>query len=122
MRTPLDRIRRFLSCWQGLLAGIISLGAYLALPPLLRAYDPTAGVFDAGYLQWIGLSTVLTFWAVFVGWLSWQIAFSSVDRAADQRLSEWFDALSDREKWYATQITFALMLGLFLIALKLVPL
>lgn len=121
-RSPWSRIRRFVSCWQGLLAGIISLCAYMALPPLLRAYDPTAGVFDAGYLQWIGLSTVLTFWAVFVGWLSWQIAFSSVDRAADQRLSDWFSALSDREKWYATQITFALMLSLFLIALKLVPL
>ena len=122
MKNPWARIRRFLSCWQGLIAGLISLGAYLALPPLLRAYDPTSGVFDAGYLQWIGLSTVLTFWAVFVGWLSWQIAFRSVDRAADQRLSEWFDALSPREKWYATQITFALMLGLFLLALKLVPL
>lgn len=115
-------IRRWLSSWQGLFAGLLALGAYLALPPLLRAYDPTAGVFDAGYLQWLGLSTVLTFWAVFVGWLSWQIAFTSIDKAADRRLSEWFEALTDREKWYATQITYALMLALFLTALKLVPL
>jgi len=120
--TFLRTIRRWLSSWQGLLAGILALGAYLALPTLLRAYDPTAGVFDAGYLQWVGLSTVLSFWAVFVGWLSWQIAFSSIDKAADRRLPEWFEALSPREKWYATQVTFALMLGLFLLALKLVPL
>jgi amino acid transporter len=120
--TFLRTIRRWLSSWQGLLAGILALGAYLALPALLRAYDPTAGVFDAGYLQWVGLSTVLSFWAVFVGWLSWQIAFSSIDKAADRRLPEWFEALSPREKWYATQVTFALMLGLFLLALKLVPL
>lgn len=118
----LRTIRRWLSSWQGLFAGLLALGAYLLLPTLLRAYDPTAGVFDAGYLQWVGLSTVLSFWAVFVGWLSWQIAFTSIDKAADRRLSEWFEALSAREKWYATQITFLAMLGLFLLALKLVPL
>lgn len=122
----LSTIRRWLSrwfsSWQGLLAGILALGAYLALPALLRAYDPTAGVFDAGYLQWLGLSTVLSFWAVFVAWLSWQIAFTSIDKAADRRLTEWFEALSPREKWYATQVTFLCMLALFLLALKLVPL
>lgn len=115
-------MKRWLSSWQGLLAGVVALCVYLVLPELLRLYDPSAGVFDAGYLQWIGLSTVLSFWAVFVGWLSWQIAFTSIDKAADKKLSRWFEALSDREKWYATQATFALMLLLFLLSLKLVPL
>jgi hypothetical protein len=122
LRTLRRLLSRWFSSWQGLFAGLLALGAYLALPPLLRAYDPTAGVFDAGYLQWVGLSTVLSFWAVFVGWLSWQIAFASIDKAADRHLSEWFEALSPREKWCATQITFLAMLGLFLLALKLVPL
>jgi hypothetical protein len=117
-----QNIKRWLSSWQGLLAGVAALGLYLLLPELLRMYDPTAGVFDAGYLQWLGLSTVLSFWAVFVGWLSWQIAFTSIDKAADKKLTKWFEALSDREKWYATQFTFVLMLILFLASLKLVPL
>jgi hypothetical protein len=116
-----NKLRRLFSAWQGLLAGLLAVAIYLALPLALRAYDPSAGVFDAGYLQWVGLATVLSFWAVFVGWVSWQIAFRSVDRAADKRLSAWFEALTDREKWYATQATFALMLLLFVAALKLIP-
>ena len=68
------------------------------------------------------IPTVLSCWSVFVAWVTWQIAFRSVDRAADERLSQWFEALSDREKWYATQATYALMLALFIVALKLIPL
>lgn len=116
-----NKLSRLFSSWQGLLAGILAVALYLALPVVLRLYDPTAGVFDAGYLQWVGLATVLSFWAVFVGWVSWQVAFRSIDRAADKRLSVWFDALTDREKWYVTQATFALMLALFVVALKLIP-
>jgi hypothetical protein len=115
-------LTRILSCWQGLLAGLAALAIYLALPVAIRIYDPSAAVFDAGYLQWVGLATVLAFWAVFVGWACWQIAFRSVDRAADKRLPEWFEALSDREKWYATQLSYVLMLALFILALKLIPL
>lgn len=118
----MNKIHRFLSCWQGLLAGVVALALYLALPLALRAYDPTAGLFDAGYLQWLGLATVLSFWAVFVAWVTWQIAFRSIDKSADQRLAAWFEGLTDREKWYATQATFVLMLALFIVALKLVPL
>ena len=118
----MNKIRRFLSCWQGLLAGVIAIALNLALPVALRAYDPTAGVFDAGYLQWLGLATVLSCWSVFVGWVTWQIAFRCIDRSADQKLCVWFEGLSDREKWYATQATFIFMLLLFVIALKLVPL
>jgi hypothetical protein len=114
-------LRRVLSSWQGLAAGGVAIALYLMLPVLLRIYDPTAGLFDAGYLQWVGLATVLSCWAVFVGWVTWQVGFRSIDQAADQNLSKWFEALSDREKWYATQATYALMLALFIIALKLIP-
>lgn len=118
----MKHLTRLLSSWQGLLAGVIAISLYLALPIALRAYDPTAGVFDAGYLQWLGLATVLSCWAVFVAWVTWQIAFRSIDRSADEHLSRWFEGLSDKEKWYATQATYALMLILFFVALKLIPL
>lgn len=118
----MKHIARILSAWQGLLAGVIAVALYLALPLALRVYDPTAGLFDAGYLQWLGLATVLSFWAVFVAWITWQIAFRSIDRSADKNLSRWFEGLSDREKWYSTQATFVLMLALFFVALKLIPL
>lgn len=115
-------MRRLLSSWQGLAAGAVALALYLALPVFLRAYDPEAGLFDAGYLQWVGLATVLSFWTVFVGWVAFQIAFPSLDKEADAKISEWFNALSPREKWYATQGMFLLMLGLFFSCLAIVPL
>lgn len=115
-------MKRLLSSWQGLAAGGLALAVYLVLPYLIRLYDPTAGVFDAGYLQWLGLAVVLYFACIFFGWVGFQIAFVSVDRAADRKLADWFEEMSPRAKWWATQILFCLMLILFLVCLKLVPL
>lgn len=115
-------MKRFFSSWQGLAAGLAALALYLSLPPFIRMYDPTAGMFDAGYLQWVGLATVLSFWTIFVGWVGFQIAFRSLDIEADEALAVWFSALTPREKWYVTQTAFLLMLGLFLVCLKLIPL
>lgn len=115
-------MKRFFSSWQGLFAGLVALCVYLALPPVIRLYDPTAGVFDAGYLQWVGLATVLTFWTIFIGWIGFQIAFRSIDQEADRAIAIWFESLGPREKWYATQIAFLLMLALFLSCLNLIPL
>lgn len=121
-------LRRLFSSWHGLLAGLIALGIYLALPPIVRHFDPTAGVFDAGYLVWVGLATFLAFWSVFVGWVLWQIAFKSLDKATSDsrsewgKLMEWWEYLNPEHRWYAVQATFVLCVLLFLACLKLVPL
>ncbi len=115
-------MKRFISSWQGLVAGAVALALYLSLPIFLRAYDPEAGLFDAGYLQWVGLATVLAFWTVFVGWVCFQIAFPSLDKEADKNIRDWFNSLSPREKWYSTQGFFLLMLVLFFACLAIVPL
>jgi hypothetical protein len=115
-------LHRILSSWQGLLAGIIALVIYLALPPILRAYDPTAAVFDAGYLQWVGLATVLFFSTIFFGWVGWQIAFASVDKKADTEIATWFEAFTPCQKWIITQGLFLAMLILFIVCLCIVPL
>jgi hypothetical protein len=120
-------LRRIFSSWHGLLAGLIALVIYLALPPIVRAYDPTAGVFDAGYLVWVGLATFLAFWSVFVGWVIWQLAFASLDRATSDhrsewgRLQEWLEYIPPAHRWYIVQVTFVLCVVLFLVCLKLVP-
>lgn len=114
--------KRLISSWQGLTAGVLALCIYLALPIALRWIDPTAGTFDAGYLQWLGLAAVLYFSAIFCGWVGFQIAFRSIDREADRSLSEWFKSLAPSSKWWATQVAFLIMLCLFLVCLKLVPL
>lgn len=121
-------LRRIFSSFRGLLAGLVALGIYLVLPELIRAYDPTAGTFDAGYLQWIGLATFLTFWSGFVGWVLWQLIFSSLDKdssnSADEwgNLRDWFNYLEPQTRWYMVQVSFLLCVAIFLICLKLVPL
>jgi hypothetical protein len=100
----------------------VALGLYLELPAYIRRIDPTAGVFDAGFLQWIGLATVLFFAGIFVVWVGWQIAFRSVDRAADEALDDWFTDFQPRHRWLLTQGTFALMLLFYLLCLWVVPL
>jgi len=115
-------MKRILSSWQGLTSGVLALTVYLFLPPVLRWYDPTAGAFDAGYLQWLGLGVVLFFAMIFFGWVGFQIAFRSLDRMFDINSRKWEKELSGRELWYATQAFFFLMLVLFLCCLRLVPL
>jgi hypothetical protein len=124
----MNTLRRLFSSWKGALSGVIAIAIYLALPPILRLYDPTAGYFDAGYLQWIGLATAVAFWAGFVAWIMFQVFFSSLDRASSSdhdewgALKAWFRDLSDRERWYVTQGAYVLCLVVFMVCLKLVPL
>ena len=121
-------LRRFFSSFRGLLAGLVALGVYLILPEVIHAYDPSAGLFDAGYLQWVGLATFLALWAGFVGWVLWQLIFSSLDKSSSTQEDEWgnlhvwFEALPPQQKWYMLQLTFLLCVAIFLICLMLVPL
>jgi len=121
-------LRRILSSWKGLAAGLVALTIYLLLPPVIRLYDPTAGVFDAGYLQWVGLATFLAFWAGFVGWVLFQLLFASLDAASANtkdewgNLKTWFEHIAPHKRWYLVQSAFVLCVLLFLICLKLVPL
>lgn len=115
-------MKRIIASWQGLMAGIIALVLYLFLPTIIRWYDPTAGTFDAGYLQWYGLAVVLYFGSIFFAWVGFQIAFPSIDKAADKGISKWFNEMSPSSRWWATQVAFFLMLLVFLICLVLVPL
>jgi hypothetical protein len=119
-RTP-ALVRRLISSWQGLAAGAVALGIYLWLPAYIHRIDPTAGIFDAGFLQWIGLATVIYFTGIFVAWLGWQVAWRSVDRAADASIDDWFADFPLRHRWLLAQGAFLLMLGYWLLCLAVVP-
>lgn len=81
--------KRFFSSWANLLTLVIATIIFLASPVLIRWYDPTAGVFDAGYLQAIFLAAVFTFSEGFVGWVLWQLIFASLDRKTQTKESNW---------------------------------
>lgn len=120
-------IRRLFSSWHAVLAASIALAIYLALPPIVCDYDPTSAVFDGGYLLWVGLSTALAFWVLAMGWIMFQLAFSSLDRAsADDKsewghLEKWFSIQPASFKWRAVQGAFCFCILVLLICLWLVP-
>jgi hypothetical protein len=114
-------IKRTISSWQGFAAGAVALGVYLWLPSYILRIDPTAGIYDAGFLQWIGLSVVLFFLGIFVTWAGWQIAWRSLDEAADRYLAVWFEDFKPRHRWILAQGTFLLMLAYWVVCLKIVP-
>lgn len=118
--------RRFFSSWPILLSASISLGIYLLLPKLVRMYDPTTGVYDGGYLLWIGLGNAVAFGVAATGWVIWQLAFGSIDKATSSKtdefgnLSDWFHMMTPFQKWMATQITFSFCILYVLACLWLV--
>jgi len=120
-------LRRLFSSWHALLAGGISLGVYLIAPIVVRWFDPAAGAFDGGYLVWVFLATFVTFWAVFVGWAVWQLAFALLDRMTSSpagewgELEAWFAAMSPAQRFWAVQGTFIFCIAAFIYILQLIP-
>lgn len=114
-------MKRFLNSWQGWTAGAVFILIFLASPPLIREIDPTAGVFDAGYLHWLLLSAGAAAFGIAVVWTLWQISFPSTDKEADKRLAEWFLAMSPAQKWWAVQSTFLALLAYWLVILLAIP-
>lgn len=114
-------MKRLLSSWQGLFAGVLAVALYVISPDIIRWQYPTAGTYDGGELQWILLATVVYLWGVFLAWVGWQIAFRSIDRAADKQLDSWFENLSPAFKWIAVQVTFTIMWIAWFVSLKLCP-
>jgi hypothetical protein len=112
---------RFLNSWQGWLAGLLALALFLVSPFLIRAYDPTAGVWDGGVLQWLLLALVMAALGVGAMWTLWQAAFPSTDKAADQALSEWFEGMTAAQKWWAVQGTFMFFLLYWVLCCAVAP-
>lgn len=112
-------IRRFFSSWQGGAAGGVALVIYLLLPRVIRWLDPTAGVFDAGLLHLLGLAALIFYLGIFATWTGWQLAFRSLDRAADRHLEEWFGALPVPWRYLAVQGSFVVMMLYWLTCLWL---
>jgi len=119
-------LRRFLSSWPTLLAAAIALSIYLYLPKVVRMYDPTAGVYDGGYLLWLGLGVAFAFALGAAGWVLWQLLFASLDKLSSNAKDEWgnlmvwFHTLPDTHKYWAVQGTFIFTLAYVLLCLWLV--
>lgn len=88
-------LKRFFSSWANLLTFAIAVLLFLVSPVLIRWYDPTAGIFDVGFLQAIILAAVFTFSEGFFGWVLWQLIFASLDRATQDKDSNW----GNLDKW-----------------------
>jgi len=115
-------MKRLLSSWQGLLAGLTAVFVFIGSGPVLRWLDPTAGVFDAGFLQWIVLASVVYLWGIFMTWIGFQIAFKSLDILTDTPgwLAGTFLALPPWLQYLWIQGCFILMGIAWLVCLKLV--
>jgi hypothetical protein len=77
--------------WQGLLSLVVAVGVFWIAPLALRMLDPTAGAFDAGYLQRPVLALVYMAFGHFVAWAFLQLDWPTIDK--------WIDAGGFRTAW-----------------------
>lgn len=108
----MNTIKRLLSSWRVLLLGAVAVALFILSPRLIYLFDPTAGTFSGGILQWLFLAIVAFFGGVFCVWVCWQAAFPSADRESQGNLGDWFLDLPPWGRWVAVQVTF-LVLGLY---------
>ena len=107
---------------QGLSALLAAVLLFWLSPRLLHWIDPTAGTFDAGYLQRPLVAGVFFFATTFFVWIAFQMEFATLNR--------WLDEGGFRTDWQAAPpvvrlaLTFLALFGLlaaFLVCLSLVP-
>ena len=113
-------MKRFLSSWQGLLAGILGVVLFFNAPELIRIYDPEAGQIDGGFLHKLVCAAVLYLAIIFFGWIGFQISFPSMDKWADRNIGEAFDEMPNHVKFLYTQTGFIVMLLTFILCLIIV--
>lgn len=112
-------LRRFFSSWHNLLTLVLAVALFLVSPIFIRWYDPTAGIFDAGFLQAIVLAAVYTFSEAFFGWVLWQLIFASLDRMTQDdssnwgHLDQWTQHLMSDQKVFLVQGTFVFCVCLY---------
>lgn len=111
---------RFLSSWQGLLAGIIGILLFLFSPFIIYLYDPTSGVVNAGFLHFLISGITVYLFTIFFAWIGFQISFPSMDKWADKNIGEAFEGFTQREKFLYAQAGYLTMLIDFIICLIIV--
>jgi len=115
-------ILKIVSNWQGFAALLAAAAIFYFSPTMLRWLDPTAGVFDVGYLQRPLVAASYFFFATFCAFVALQIDFPTLDK--------WLDAGGFGKAWteaaptYRLTFTFAaltLLMASYLVCLWLVP-
>jgi len=115
-------ILKLISNWQGFAALLAAAAIFYFSPHLLRWLDPTAGVFDVGYLQRPLVAAAYFFFATFCAFVALQIDFPTIDKWLDKNgfADEWRLA-SSQFKLTFTFSALAMLLLSYLVCLWLVP-
>ena len=124
-------MKTLLSNFQGLAALAVAVLLFFFSPMLLRLADPTAGAFDAGYLQRPILGAVYFFFATFCGWLAFQLDYGRINDWLDARgegsggsqpsFRRDFDSLTGKERIDVLLRVLAMLFVGFLVCCWLVP-
>ena len=77
------KIKKFFGNWNGFLHLPIAILVWCLSPGILRAWDKTAGVFDAGVLQIFLFGLIGVSFASFLSWLFVKLDFPTLDKWMD---------------------------------------
>ena len=111
-------MKRFLSSWQGLLAGVLGISLFLFSPKFIFMFDPSSGICDGGYLHRVFTAMATFLIGIFTVWIGWQISFPSMDRWADTHLNDAFKNMAGLHKILMVQGTFIFLFIIWILTLS----
>ena len=119
---PMKTILKLISNWQGFAALLAAAAIFYFSPTMLRWMDPTAGVFDTGYLQRPIVAASYFFFATFCAFVALQINFPTLDNWLDRNGfgDEWRIA-GGQFKLVFILATLAILIAAFIACVCLVP-
>lgn len=88
--------------WNEYVPLLAALLVWLCIGPVIRAFDPLAGVDDAGLIQALVFGLVIYFAACVFSWIALRLVFPKIAHFVDNLLEPQFGAANGREfqLWY----------------------
>ena len=115
-------MKRFLSNWQGFTALLAAAGCFILSREPIHWLDPSAGIFDLGYLQRPLVAAAYFFFGTFCAWAALQIDFPTVDKWINKKqFANAWDSLTNEKKIAFIGKALVVLLAAYLVCLALVP-
>ena len=113
MRTILRKIKSFFKSYPELLSVPIGLLVWVASIHVLRWFDPTSGVFDAGVFQIPIFAIIQLFVFVSIAWLLMGLVFGTLRKYLANDFKT--DFIKDLSPWQKVKLSFCVFFGLLLV-------
>lgn len=99
--------------WNEYMPLLAALLVWLIIGPIIRVFDPSAGIDDAGLMQALVFGLVIYFAACVFSWIALRLVFPLIGRFVDELMESTFNVSTNKEfqLWYVLALFAVYFIG-----------